>query len=239
MASSKKADKGPVTKAPSRDGQREMRQHKGKLIYHSVEQSKKRVGDNPHDIVEKSVTHSDENLFCKYYEKKNGVVTKITVKSGGAGKEYTLTIKRGDAPGEITTHTKKEILAKLSKDDRLSFMVKYLEGTAALSRALKRSSRTMSRSRSRSRKSGSRSRKSRSRSRSISRSRSRRSLSRSRSRSKSRRRSKRTKRSLSRSRSRSRRSRKSRRSLSRSRSRSRRGSKKGAKKGSRRGSKRR
>ena len=63
---------------------------KGKLLYHSHEESKKRIGDNPVDVVEKSVTHAEDNLFCKFYEKKNGKITKITVKASGGGPDAVI-----------------------------------------------------------------------------------------------------------------------------------------------------
>lgn len=148
MSSSKKADSKSGSKAGSKSGSKSGRTNKGKLIYHSVEESKKRVGENPIDIVEKSVTHSDENLFCKYYEKKNGTVTKVTVKASGTGKEYTYSVKKGDAPIETQVFAKKDLVSKLKKDDKLEFMVKYIENASSLARPKK--SKTASKSKSKS-----------------------------------------------------------------------------------------
>lgn len=137
----------------SRKNSSDTDKHRGKLIYHSVEESKKRVGENPIDIVEKSITHSDENLFCKYYEKKNGTVTKITVKSTGSGKEYTYSVKKGESPIESTNHNKKELLAKLKKDDKLDFIVKYIDTASTLSRP-KTSTKSKSKSKSKGKSKG-------------------------------------------------------------------------------------
>jgi hypothetical protein len=150
MSSSKKTASKTEEKSKNTSKSQKPRTHKGKLIYHSLEQTKKRVGDNPRDIVEKMVTHSEDNLFCKYYESKNGVVTKITVKSGGGGKEYVLTVKRGDAPPETSTYNKKDVLAKLGKEERLSFMLKYIEGASSLSRLSRNKKRRRSKHKSRS-----------------------------------------------------------------------------------------
>jgi hypothetical protein len=106
--------------------------HRGKLIYHSVEESKKRFGNNQIDIVERLVTHAEDNLFCKFFEKKNGVVTRITIKAPGFGKEYTYSIKKGDALVEVNIYSKKELISKLKKNDKLEFMVKYLENASML-----------------------------------------------------------------------------------------------------------
>jgi hypothetical protein len=78
------------------------------------------------------VTHSDQSLFCKLFEHKKGTVTKITVQSSGSGKEYTLSIKKGDQPAETSTNNKKYLLAKLTKDNKLVFMVKYIECATSL-----------------------------------------------------------------------------------------------------------
>lgn len=118
---------------------------KGKLLYHSREEVKKRVGENPTDVVEKSVTHAEDNLFCKFYEKKNGVATKISVKSGGKGGEYIYSIKKGDAETKTSTHAKKDLIKVLKEHPQLAFMVEYIESEKSLARS-KSKSKTKSKS---------------------------------------------------------------------------------------------
>ena len=120
---------------------------KGKLIYHSREESAMKKGDSPATVIEKSVTHSEENLFCKYYEKKGDSATRITVKSSTSGGVYTLTVKKGAGEPKVTTHNKKEIMDFLRKDKELGFMMEYIEKTKSLSRP-KRSSKKGSKKRS-------------------------------------------------------------------------------------------
>ena len=111
------------------------REHKGKLIYHSLDESRSRVGDNPPTIIERGITHSDERLICKYYEKVKGNITKITISSSGSGGDYTYSIKKGTESTETSTHKKTELLSKIKKDDRLDFIVKYMKDSKQLSRA--------------------------------------------------------------------------------------------------------
>ena len=123
---------------------------KGKLLYHSTEQMKKRVGDASTDVIEKTVTHAEDTLFCKLYEKKNGVVTKVTVKSGGAGGEYTFTVKKGDSDAKVTQMKKKDLVDTLKKDANLSFMLEYIDKAKSLARSTKGKTKSKTKSKSKS-----------------------------------------------------------------------------------------
>ena len=129
----------------SRTNKTEKRQHTGKLLYHSISKTKNIVGDNKYDVIEQSVTRSDEILFCKYYEKIKGVFTKIIVRSSGKGGEYIYSIKNGSDPTDTATYKKTELLTKLKKDDRLDFIVKYIKDSKDLSRSLKNKTKSKTR----------------------------------------------------------------------------------------------
>jgi len=144
--------------------------HKGKLLYHSSTESKNRVGEKPTDVIEKSVTHSEDSLFCKFYEKKNGVATKITVKSSGKGGEYIVTMKKGEGETKTYTHTKKQLMDWIKDNKDLDFMADYIGKEKTLGRPKARSA---SKSKSKSKSKAKSASKSKSRSKSRSRSHSR------------------------------------------------------------------
>lgn len=122
---------------------------RGKLIYHSREELKERVGDKPSDIIEKSVIHAEDKLFCKFFEQKNGKKLRISVMSGPTGGKYKLTVKEGDSEPKVTEFEKKDLLSYLKKNDKLSFMLGYIEKTKTLSRPKKsKSAKTKSDSKS-------------------------------------------------------------------------------------------
>lgn len=139
---SAKSNSKPGAKKPSNSGS------KGKLLYHSREESKERVGDSPATVVEKTVTHSEDGLFCKFYEKKNGVALKITIKSKSTGGEYSVSIKKGDADTKSATHNKKDLLAFLKENKNLDFITKYVEKEKMLARPKSKSTKSKSKSKS-------------------------------------------------------------------------------------------
>jgi hypothetical protein len=142
-----------VSKVTSKTASKTASKSRGKLIYHSIEQMKKKSGENPTDTIEKQVTHSDDVLICKYYEKKNNVATKIIVKSSGTGKDYEYIIKKGNEDQKITKHDKSGILSLLKSNKNLDFMVDYIANAKTLSRTQtksKNASKTNSPSKSKS-----------------------------------------------------------------------------------------
>jgi hypothetical protein len=68
MSSTRKADNNSGGKS------------KGNLIYHSHEEAKKIEGGKA-DIVEKTVTHAEDTLFCKFYRKRNDKIIKYEVRA--------------------------------------------------------------------------------------------------------------------------------------------------------------
>jgi hypothetical protein len=144
--SSKRSD----SKTGSKDtGKRTTNEHKGKLLYHSSTEAKERVGEKPTDVIEKSVTHSENTLFCKFYEKKNGVATKITVRSSGTGGEYTVTMKKGEGETKKMTHNKKDLMAWIKENKDLEFMSAYIGKEKSLGRPkAKTASKSKSKSKS-------------------------------------------------------------------------------------------
>lgn len=109
---------------------------KGKIIYFSFEGFKEKIGDADTNIVEKKVKHSDNEFFCKYYEKKDGKVTKVSVIAPTDGGDYSLITTDQDNETVTETLKKKALLDKLgSKDYKkldLSFMLNYINKTKAL-----------------------------------------------------------------------------------------------------------
>ncbi len=105
---------------------------KSKLINFVKESTQKKIGDNPRDVVEKSIVHSEDNLYCKYYEKKGDKDTKIIVKPSSDGKEYILIVKNDNTGTKTSVHDKKEIIAFLKKNDNLAFMLEYIEKAGML-----------------------------------------------------------------------------------------------------------
>ena len=101
---------------------------KKNLIYFSYEASKKKEGDGDTDIIEKKVKHSEDEFFCKYYEKINGKITKISVKAPSKGGEYTLTIKKDNGDGVDSNMNKKELIEFLKKkgNENLDFILTYV-----------------------------------------------------------------------------------------------------------------
>ena len=121
---------------------------KSKQLYYSKELSSSRIGDKPSNVIEKEVNHLEDKLFCKFFENKDGMQTKIIVIAPGTGGEYKLVIKK-DGDDKTSTHSKSEILAFLKKNKNLDFMVKYITSAKSLSRARSKT-RPKSKSRSKS-----------------------------------------------------------------------------------------
>lgn len=128
----------------SKSGTKKSTTPRGKLIYHSRVEERKRIGDNPTDFVEKSVTHSEDGIFAKLYEKKNGAVTKTTVKAGPTGGEYVFTVRVGTDEAKVSTLSKKDLLSKLKTDKNLDFIVDYVSKEKSLARAKSKSKKANS-----------------------------------------------------------------------------------------------
>jgi len=99
---------------------------KSKLIYFSYEASRKKEGDGDTDIIEKKVKHSGDEFFCKYYEKINSKITKISVKSPTDGGEYTVIIQKDNGDKKETVYDKKELIKFLKSRENLDFVLNYV-----------------------------------------------------------------------------------------------------------------
>jgi hypothetical protein len=129
-----------------------MKKDKGKILYSSVETNRKVTGDEV-NIVEKTVSHYEKNLYAKYYIKKNGKISKIEITAPGTGGEYTLSVKKDDQDKKVTKHTKKEILDFIKKQGKdLEFMLDYIGKTRTLSRASSKKSKSKKASKSKTKK---------------------------------------------------------------------------------------
>lgn len=129
---------------------------RGKLHYHSTEGSRKRVGESEAEINERVITHSEEGLFGKFFEKRNGKTVRVTIKSPAAGGEYTVTVQKDGGEAKTTKYNKKDLIAFLKGDANYSHMVDYIDKSKLLSRARGRKSKSKSRKASRKTKRSSR-----------------------------------------------------------------------------------
>ena len=108
--------------------------NKGKLIYH--DEVKKYTNDGKVKSAEDMVVHhAEDGYYAKYFKKAGGKSTKIEVKAGGAGGEYTLMVTKDGGEKKTSTHNKTEITAFLKKNADLQFMLDYLVNNKSLARA--------------------------------------------------------------------------------------------------------
>ena len=133
--------------------------HKGKLIFH--DEVKKYTNDGKVKSAEDSVVHhAEDGYYARYFKKTGTKSTKIEIKSGAAGGEYTLTVTE-DGDKKTSTHNKADITAYLKKNPSLQFILDYVVKTKALARAnTKKKAAKKSKSKSKSKKSASKSKKS-------------------------------------------------------------------------------
>jgi hypothetical protein len=134
-------------KKPDRGDSKDPHKFKGKNIFFLFEDFGQKDGEGPTDIIEKKIKHSEGEsgqFFCKYYEKKNGEVTKISVKSGTNGGDYELITSNGEGKPEIEKMNKKNLLAELNKNKNLDFMVDYIKKTSVLEGGAKKKKKASS-----------------------------------------------------------------------------------------------
>ena len=94
------------------------------VIYFHKEETNDKDAKNS-TTLEKMVRHTSKGFICKYFDRKNDKMYRVSIKSEKPG-EYVVSVKDGANEPKTSTHDKKGLIAFLKDRKELDFIAVYV-----------------------------------------------------------------------------------------------------------------